>query len=98
MRSRKNILFDNFLARTETKERVECIRKNLLIQASKDERLSNNNQLPPQMQKFMQAMELKRKIQEATKENEKVRRQEKALLDEIYRNGKLKFEVMNVKH
>lgn len=82
------MLFDNFLQRTETRERVDCIRKNILVHASKDKLLSSNNQLPQQFQKYLRAMELKKKIQEARKENEKVKKQEKRLLEEIYNNGK----------
>jgi hypothetical protein len=85
-------LFDNFLLRTETKNKVETIRANLLIQASKDERLSSNSL--PQFQKFLKMMELKRKIQEINKENEKVRRQENIVLEAIYSKGELKLKLM----
>jgi hypothetical protein len=83
-------LFDNFLQRSDTKDKVEGIRANLLIQHSKDERLSNNNQLPPQFKKFLKMMELKRKIQDISVENEKIRRQEKVLLETIYSKGEFK--------
>jgi hypothetical protein len=38
----------------------------------------------------MKAMELKRKLQEIGRENEKAKRQEKLLLEEIYIKGELR--------
>lgn len=89
-RSRNDQIFENFVKKTDEKQRIDCIRKNILLQVAKSEKPDNLCLVSKQYQRYIKAEQLKRKIQQAKKQNEVARQKEKALLTEIQNSSKLK--------
>lgn len=84
-------MFTNFLQQTDGKEKVDIIRKNILVRVTKDDTQKGNHQLPRQLQNFMRSMKLKEDLIKATKLNSQAKQEEKNQLDKIYENSKLKI-------
>lgn len=89
MRTRNCPLFENFLQRTEVRQTIDCIRKNILINAAKQETTSQS--LPLQLQRFLTYMKLKAKVQDAQKRNNQMKEREKAHLNKGIALSKLLF-------
>lgn len=84
-------MFTSFIKQTDGREKIDVIRKNILVQASKNGNLTKGaQQLPKQLQNFMKLMQLKEEVIKAKKHNSHTKQKEKKLLDGVYNNSKLK--------
>lgn len=90
-RTRNCEIFENFVQRTDRKDLIDCVRKNILAQVGripKNEKLSKTSQLSPKFQRFLRAMALKDKIQLASSTNQQVNGQEESHLADIQNKSK----------
>lgn len=88
-RSRIDQVFENFNKKTDVKDQIDCIRKNILIQENSNNKRANNVCLiSRQLHRFIKADALKKKIQQAYKQNEINRSQESSHIEEIHIKSK----------
>lgn len=90
-RSRIDQVFENFNKKTDVKDQIDRIRKNILIQenSNKDKRTNNACLISRQLLRYIKADTLKKKIQQAHKKNEINKCQEISHIEDIHINSKI---------
>lgn len=93
-------MFANFLQRTDSRDIIDVIRKNILVQASKDENPSKGTpkeirQQPSALRNFMALLKLKEEKAKAKNLNIQAKQKEKILFDKIYKNSKSRTSLLS---
>lgn len=91
--ARNSSLLENFYERVHPKDEVERFRKTVLVQKMKaiegdPVNSSNLSSFPEELQVFFKYQKACERLKAAEEKNERLRAQERELIDEIKKNGK----------